>query len=611
MMMIMIKLQILLLWIYLAASSGRENALQPMIRRLLQQSGRLPNLELKQHKQTGLFSKIKSCFWKQSPYYDPFSSPVAITASSNPFPNENSLLANQKLSLRNPVFQNYKILVEKIKAVPWIRNHGSTYYSSVFSDDDRMRSTKNRFFHLFSFLRKGNNSLNKKKILILMSDTGGGHRASAQALDEALQQQFPGAFNVEILDIWTNHANYPFNQFVPVYRFLAKYRLMWSSFYAYGSFPPTKKLTELLSWFSSFDNFSKAIQRANPDLVVSVHPLCQLMPLSVVKRLNQQERIPQGKPPIPFITIVTDLGGAHRCWFDSRVDGCYVPSEAVRALALRNGIPAEKIIMKGLPIRSSFWGRSSSSSSSSFPLVSPFSFFHSLGSSSSSSSSLISSEPSSSRVTPSSSSFPSSPVSQEQKERMRTQLGLDSHSKTVLLMGGGDGVGGLRQIAQEVLKRLQELPFPSQLVVICGHNQRTFQELQQSLSLSQEKQKKEKESKTMTMTMTSNNVGLMIKGFVQNIDQFMTAADCLVTKAGPGTIAESMTLGLPLILSSFLPGQVSRLYFMTIVTIIVIVVLLLLLGGRQCSFCGGRRIRPVYGKPAEEDRRCDSEFIHQ
>merc|ERR1712146_111054 len=34
-----------------------------------------------------------------------------------------------------------------------------------------------------------------------------------------------------------------------------------------------------------------------------------------------------------------------------------------------------------------------------------------------------------------------------------------------------------------------------------------------------------------------------------------TASNILVTKAGPGTIAEAMIVGLPLVLSTFLPGQ--------------------------------------------------------
>merc|ERR1711924_42036 len=44
-------------------------------------------------------------------------------------------------------------------------------------------------------------------------------------------------------------------------------------------------------------------------------------------------------------------------------------------------------------------------------------------------------------------------------------------------------------------------------------------------------------------------------GFVNNMDEWMAAVDCLVTKAGPGTIAEACSRGLPIVLSSFLPGQ--------------------------------------------------------
>jgi 1,2-diacylglycerol 3-beta-galactosyltransferase len=50
-------------------------------------------------------------------------------------------------------------------------------------------------------------------------------------------------------------------------------------------------------------------------------------------------------------------------------------------------------------------------------------------------------------------------------------------------------------------------------------------------------------------------IEVIVYGFVQNVDQLMGASDLLVTKAGPGTIAEAQILGLPLVLSTFLPGQ--------------------------------------------------------
>jgi hypothetical protein len=189
-------------------------------------------------------------------------------------------------------------------------------------------------------------SLPKQKILILMSDTGGGHRSSAQALDEAIKKQFgKSKFDIQILDIWTNHSKWPFNKCVPFYQFLAKYPILWKGMYVYGTFPMTKKLTEILAWRSSYPLFRTAIEEAKPDCVVSVHPLCQYMPLSIVENLNER-RMVEGKPLIPFVTVVTDLGGAHRCWFDNRVDAIYVPSEAVEKLALKYGVEKEKVIVK-------------------------------------------------------------------------------------------------------------------------------------------------------------------------------------------------------------------------------------------------------------------------
>jgi 1,2-diacylglycerol 3-beta-galactosyltransferase len=46
-----------------------------------------------------------------------------------------------------------------------------------------------------------------------------------------------------------------------------------------------------------------------------------------------------------------------------------------------------------------------------------------------------------------------------------------------------------------------------------------------------------------------------VYGFVQEMPEFMHAADILVTKAGPGTISEALIAGLPMVLYSRLPGQ--------------------------------------------------------
>jgi 1,2-diacylglycerol 3-beta-galactosyltransferase len=46
-----------------------------------------------------------------------------------------------------------------------------------------------------------------------------------------------------------------------------------------------------------------------------------------------------------------------------------------------------------------------------------------------------------------------------------------------------------------------------------------------------------------------------ILGFVDSMPDLMNAADMIVTKAGPGTISEAFTAGLPIILYTRMPGQ--------------------------------------------------------
>lgn len=99
-------------------------------------------------------------------------------------------------------------------------------------------------------------------------------------------------------------------------------------------------------------------------------------------------------------------------------------------------------------------------------------------------------------------------------------------------------MGGLDAIATRIASRLgQSANQQAQVVVICGNNAQTCNAL---------KAKK-----------WPPNVRMVPKGFCENIDEYMAASDLLVTKAGPGTIAEAMIQGLPCVLSSFLPGQVS------------------------------------------------------
>ena len=114
----------------------------------------------------------------------------------------------------------------------------------------------------------------KKTILFLMSDTGGGHRASAQAIEEAIQHLHPNQYTIIIEDMWKNHTPWPFNRLPDLYGWLTGpglplWRLMWRVS-AYASVQ-----SRLFTFIFPFIKQRGAdyIKQVQPDLIVSVHPV--------------------------------------------------------------------------------------------------------------------------------------------------------------------------------------------------------------------------------------------------------------------------------------------------------------------------------------------------
>ena len=115
------------------------------------------------------------------------------------------------------------------------------------------------------------------------------------------------------------------------------------------------------------------------------------------------------------------------------------------------------------------------------------------------------------------------------KRALRKKLGWPLNKPIVLLAGGGDGMGPLARAARAIDDSGLDLG----MVAVCGRN---------------EKLKAALESETWENPT-------FIYGFRRDMPDFMRAADIIVTKAGPGTIAEALNASLPIILFSKLPGQ--------------------------------------------------------
>ena len=156
-----------------------------------------------------------------------------------------------------------------------------------------------------------------------MSDTGGGHRASANALRDALDVLYPGKFECDIVDIYTDYGPFwPFNGVVAGYKLMAKYSIFWDLFYHSGETEFGLWLNELLLDVFCHEPFKKCLERPSgstgkrADMVVSVHPLCQNPTLKILTDLDTNgESRDRTKRETPFVTVVTDLGGASKTWF--------------------------------------------------------------------------------------------------------------------------------------------------------------------------------------------------------------------------------------------------------------------------------------------------------
>jgi 1,2-diacylglycerol 3-beta-galactosyltransferase len=314
-----------------------------------------------------------------------------------------------------------------------------------------------------------------KKILIMMTDTGGGgHRASAEALRDAFHKRYGQRFRVDMVDLWMKHTPPPLNQVPKAYRFLVD-DVPWLYRFIYEVGQKPEVIDPMMEAAARFLQpfVRRTIQERDPDLIVSVHPLMQAIPLNVLKRMQRR---------VPFVTVVTDWITIPPVWFDADATLCVVPSEEGYQQALRAGLRPQQVRKLGLPIRPAFARKP------------------------------------------------------RPKVDLREGLGMVRELPAALVVSGGEGMGRVGEIAQAVSARLaaegRRKP-AGQLAVICGRNQ----ELLEALSV------------------LPWPVPTVIEGFVEEIWDWMAACDCVITKAGPGTIAEALALGLPILLSGYIPGQ--------------------------------------------------------
>ena len=181
---------------------------------------------------------------------------------------------------------------------------------------------------------------------------------------------------------------------------------------------------------------------------------------------------------IRLLGVVTDYM-AHSYWLYERVDLYAVASEVSREDLVGRGIEKRKIRVTGIPIHPKF-------------------------------------------------------ASRQDRNELRERLNLNQHLPTILIMGGGQGFGPLR----ETIRCLDEMDSHFQMVVVSGLNKALERRLRE------EKLKMKKP--------------IHVSGYADNVDELMEASDIIITKPGGMTTAEALAKGLAMVILRPLPGQEER-----------------------------------------------------
>jgi 1,2-diacylglycerol 3-beta-galactosyltransferase len=119
----------------------------------------------------------------------------------------------------------------------------------------------------------------------------------------------------------------------------------------------------------------------------------------------------------------------------------------------------------------------------------------------------------------------------DERALLRRSLGLSESEFLVVLTGGGEGSGGIARRAGAILRWFADVD----VVAVCGRNTRLKRRLDRRA--------------------VRSGGRLTVTGFTGNMADLLRCCDLVVTKAGPGTIAEAACCGAPMLLTSHVPGQ--------------------------------------------------------
>jgi len=306
--------------------------------------------------------------------------------------------------------------------------------------------------------------------MICTYSAGYGHHKTAEALKDAFSRMDPdtGVYIIDPFNIGRPRLN---SFIITFYLRLVK----WAPFiyrFIYDKAETSQSSDTFGFWWKIIINrkfclaLNTLVQKAQPDVILCLHPFS-----AVAMRMWKSSAL-SCRPIIAG--LLTDYT-VHPFWWQLDLDGYFVGSPDLVRDITKHGIPRRRVWPVGIPVDSAAG-------------------------------------------------------SYNDKSAIRRKLGLNPDTPTVLIMGGGLGLGGL----DEIVRCLGTMEQDIQMVVVTGANLAILEGL--------------------TQLVSGMVTPVKIFGFVNNVPELMAASDLIVTKPGGVTVAEALATGLPIIIWKPIPN---------------------------------------------------------
>ena len=185
------------------------------------------------------------------------------------------------------------------------------------------------------------------KILIISSDTGGGHRSAAAAIVAGVQKFLDSeSYAIRVVRA-IEESHHLADKLVRLYNWILRNRQHWMKYY-YWFINRIRPDTRQFFHKRCVGYVRDLFERWCPHIVVSVHPLTQHIFGRVLKELNLADRV-------PLVSVVTDpCYGFWKGWACDAVTLYLVASEDARRQLIDYGVAPERIKISGMPVHPKF-----------------------------------------------------------------------------------------------------------------------------------------------------------------------------------------------------------------------------------------------------------------